>query len=153
MHAGLRQDKGLRRDALRVRCEPVPHDEREPPFWLRNLQWAAAQKCRLFPDATLTVGGEEFKVHRTILSAQSMYFERLFNSCMLEGVSYPIFHVLETSLSRSVCTRRIQGSKGVSCMPRKAHLHAPLSCTYCSHPFAYSHISLISNHIDCTSLY
>ena len=126
MHAGAGKDKGVRRDALRVWCEPVPHDEREPPFRLRNLQWAAAQQCRLFPDATVTVGGEEFKVHRTILSAQSMYFERLFSSCMLGGVSYPIFHVHDFLLFRCICPdcicpRCVQGPKRGCSFVLKAH--------------------------------
>ncbi|KAL3138568.1 Ectoderm-neural cortex protein 1 [Trebouxia sp. C0010 RCD-2024] len=70
---------------LRIWCDPLPDDVEMPTFRLRNCQWASAQLCRLFPDATVTAGGVNFPVHRSILSAHSTFFERLFSSCMQEG--------------------------------------------------------------------
>ncbi|KAL3155424.1 BTB And C-terminal Kelch [Trebouxia sp. C0009 RCD-2024] len=83
---GERDDEVL--DSVqRVWCEPATHDERRPPFRLRNCRWGGTPLCHLFPDATITAGGAEFPVHRSILSHQSAYFHEQFTSRMQEGRS------------------------------------------------------------------
>ncbi len=78
---------GLRSNVERIWCDPQPDDGEGPNYRLHNCQWAATQLCRLFPDANVTVEGVEFPVHRSILSAHSMFFECLFSSGMQEGAS------------------------------------------------------------------
>ena len=54
---------------------------------LRNFQPVSAPQRQLFPDATVSVGGKDFLVHRNVLSAASPYFRCMFSSEMLEGKS------------------------------------------------------------------
>ncbi|DBA96778.1 TPA: hypothetical protein ACH3X3_012947 [Trebouxia sp. C0006] len=53
---------------------------------LKNHRPALPQHRQLFTDAIVTVGAEDFQVHRGILSAASPYFHFLFSSRMQEGV-------------------------------------------------------------------
>lgn len=88
----------VKNDVFCIWCIPLPDDSRGKTFRLRNCQWAAAKRCHLFPDAIVVVGGVEFPVHRSIMSAHSMFFERLFSSCMQEGASQLDLHSLHSSL-------------------------------------------------------
>ena len=93
MPAGKR-GKEMLADVVRVlgsfrQCEPASHEEPMPPFQLHNCQYGGAQQSRLLPDATITVGTEQFHVHRNVLADQSTYFHRLFSSCMKEGAPDP----------------------------------------------------------------
>ncbi|KAL3155425.1 hypothetical protein ABBQ38_010982 [Trebouxia sp. C0009 RCD-2024] len=82
---GGKRGEEMLADVQRVWFEPATYDECMPPFKLRNCQSAGAQQSRLFPDATITVGREQFGVHRNVLSDHSLYFQRLFSSSMQEG--------------------------------------------------------------------
>ena len=95
---------GLRNNVERIWCDPQPDDVEGPNYRLHNCQWAATQLCRLFPDATVTVEGVDFPVHRSILSAHSMFFERLFSSCMQEGASHLQLYV---PLTRYMCKHKV----------------------------------------------
>ncbi len=66
---------------------------------LKNHRPALPQHRQLFTDAIVTVGAEDFQVHRGILSAASPYFHFLFSSRMQEGG--PFLSDILSSLSPS----------------------------------------------------
>ncbi len=83
MHGNCNWQKVL---CIRAQSKLVPHH----PRWsttelLTNLQTGNAALCNLFTDATITVGDQDFQVHRAVLAAASPYFECMFRSEMQEG--------------------------------------------------------------------
>lgn len=69
---------------------------------LNNFQPMPASQRQLFPDATVTVGGKDFLVHRNVLAAASPYFHCMFSSEMLEGES--CLHLSSPVYSTLSCT-------------------------------------------------
>ena len=52
--------------------------------YLKNYDFTTPA-YRLFTDATVTVAGQDFQVHKHVLADASPVFERMFSSDMLEG--------------------------------------------------------------------
>ncbi len=71
---------------IRAQPKPILHSPRwSTTEWLTNVQTGNAALCNLFTDATITVGDQDFQVHRAVLAAASPYFECMFRSGMQEG--------------------------------------------------------------------
>ncbi len=70
---------------------------------LKNHEVPAASQ-HLFTDATVTVHGQEFQVHKHVLASTSPVFERMFSSEMLEGEICCTLQQIETGSERHKST-------------------------------------------------
>ncbi len=92
-------------DVLCVRMQAKQYDLRH--FDPHLVNYEKASHHRLFTDATVTVEGRDFQLHKHVLATVSPVFERMFSSEMQEG-EWTLLRPSRTLSQQHICACMLQ---------------------------------------------